>query len=184
MVDDRELWRKMAAGDAQAFDGWYRENGPRLRAFLRHLLGNQQAAEDVMQETFTQIWRRPQAYDPERGAPRAWLFGIARKQAAEWGRRHRPTEPLDIDSDGVDPGGAGRCHTEASTVMADALRRLPAEQRTLLWLREVEGQSYAELAAVLDIPVGTVRSRLFAAREALRAVWHSTQPEGGPHALR
>jgi RNA polymerase sigma-70 factor (ECF subfamily) len=66
--------------------------------------------------------------------------------------------------------------------MADALRQLPAEQRTLLWLREVEGQSYAELASILDIPVGTVRSRLFAAREALRAVWHGA-PQGVPHDL-
>ncbi len=187
MLDDRELWKKIAAGDAQAFDGWYCDNAPRLRAFLRHLLGNQQAAEDVMQETFTHIWRRPQAFDPERGPLRAWLFGIARKQAAEWGRKHRPTDSIDTDGvgpDGGDAGGARFCRTEASSVMADALRRLPSDQRTLLWLREVEGQSYAELAAILDIPIGTVRSRLFAAREALRAVWHSTQPEGGPHALR
>jgi RNA polymerase sigma-70 factor (ECF subfamily) len=55
--------------------------------------------------------------------------------------------------------------------MGDALNRLPEEQRTLLWLREVEGLSYAELALNLEIPVGTVRSRLFAAREALRKIW-------------
>ena len=65
---------------------------------------------------------------------------------------------------------------------SDLLRQLPAEQRSLLWLREVEGQSYAELAVILDIPIGTVRSRLFAAREALRAVWHSA-PEGVSHDL-
>lgn len=56
-------------------------------------------------------------------------------------------------------------------MMSDALQRLPEEQRTLLWLREVEGQSYTELALILDIPVGTVRSRLFMARHALRAIW-------------
>jgi RNA polymerase sigma-70 factor (ECF subfamily) len=66
--------------------------------------------------------------------------------------------------------------------MADLLSQLPAEQRSLLWLREVEGQSYAELAAILDIPIGTVRSRLFVAREALRAIWHSV-PHGVPHDL-
>jgi len=55
--------------------------------------------------------------------------------------------------------------------MADALSRLDPEQRALLWLREVEGQSYAELAEILEIPVGTVKSRLFAAREGLRGVW-------------
>ena len=72
--------------------------------------------------------------------------------------------------------------------MTDALRRLPPDQRTLLWLREVEGQSYSELAAILGIPIGTVRSRLFAAREALRTIWNQTpnqgpQKIGGTHAL-
>jgi RNA polymerase sigma-70 factor (ECF subfamily) len=57
--------------------------------------------------------------------------------------------------------------------MSDALRRLPEEQRTLLWLRAVEGQSYAELAMTLEIPVGTVSSRLFAAREELRRIWRA-----------
>ena len=59
------------------------------------------------------------------------------------------------------------------SVIGDAFRRLPEEQRSLLWLREVEGQSNAELAAILQIPVGTVNSRLFAAREELRRIWRS-----------
>jgi RNA polymerase sigma-70 factor, ECF subfamily len=175
LLDERELWKKIAAGDAQAFDGWYRETAPRLRGFLCHLLGNLQAAEDVMQDTYTHIWRRPQGFDPERGTLRAWLYGIARKQAAEWWRRQKLADPLEIES--TAPGRA-----ESFSVMADLLRQLPVEQRSLLWLREVEGQSYAELAAILDIPIGTVRSRLFAAREALRFVWHGA-PQGVPHDL-
>jgi RNA polymerase sigma factor (sigma-70 family) len=72
-----------------------------------------------------------------------------------------------------------------SSMIADAFDRLSSEQRTLLWLREVEGQSYAELATILEVPVGTVRSRLFAAREALRNVWHSERVEkGGPYEVR
>ncbi len=179
MIDERELWKKICAGDAQApqaFDAWYRETAPRLRIFLHHLLASPQAAEDVMQDTYTHIWRRPQGFDPERGTLRAWLFGIARKQAAEWWRRQKLTDPLTIEN-----AAAGRA--EASSVMADILRQLPTEQCSLLWLREVEGQSYTELAAILDIPIGTVRSRLFAAREALRAIWHSA-PQGVPHDLQ
>src|SRR4030088_1262849 len=65
--------------------------------------------------------------------------------------------------------------TEITSLVADAFRRLPEDQRSLLWLREVEGQSYAELAQILEIPVGTVRSRLFTAREELRMVWHATR---------
>jgi RNA polymerase sigma-70 factor (ECF subfamily) len=69
------------------------------------------------------------------------------------------------------------CRTEESSVMGDVLQRLPEKQRTLLWLREVEGLSYAELAENLKIPIGTVRSRIFAAREALRKIWLSTRTE-------
>jgi len=178
LLDERELWKKISAADTPVFDAWYREAAPRLRSFLCHLLGNLQAAEDVMQDTYTHIWRRPQGFDSDRGTLRAWLYGIARKQAAEWWRRQKPTDPLGSpEFENAAPDRA-----ESSSVMADLLRQLPAEQRSLLWLREVEGQSYAELAVILDIPIGTVRSRLFAAREALRAVWHSA-PEGVSHDL-
>jgi RNA polymerase sigma-70 factor (ECF subfamily) len=178
LLDERELWKKICEGDAQApqaFDAWYRETAPRLCIFLRHLLASPNAVEDVMQETYTHIWRRPEGFDPERGSLRAWLYGIARKQAAEWWRKQKPTDPLEFET-----GAPGRA--EASSVMADLLRQLPAEQRSLLWLREVEGQSYGELAVIFDIPIGTVRSRLFAAREALRAIWHRA-PQGVPHDL-
>lgn len=178
MFDDGELWKRISNSDAEVFDTWYRENAPRLRAFLRRLLESEQAAEDVMQETFTQIWRRPHGFDPARGTLRAYLFGIARKQAAEWSRKLKPAVELAFDP-------AAPCHIEDASILAQAFDRLGPEQRTLLWLREVEGHSYVELASILEIPIGTVRSRLFAAREALRAGWHGTpHPAGGPHGLR
>jgi RNA polymerase sigma-70 factor (ECF subfamily) len=136
-------------------------------AFLRRITGNQQAAEDVMQETFAQIWKRPNGFQPERGTLRAYLFGAARKRAAEWWRKNGRE-----NGTATQPDSAFR--TETGSLVGDAFQRLPEEQRTLLWLREVEGQSYEELATVLDIPVGTVRSRLFSAREELRRVWNGT----------
>ena len=75
------------------------------------------------------------------------------------------------------------CDPERGSAIADALDHLPEEQRTLLWLREVEGQSYAELAVILDIPVGTVRSRLFMARQALREIWLGAA-KGDSHEVR
>ena len=167
MADDRELWERICRGDAGAFDSFYREQGPRLRGFLRQVLGDPQAAEDVMQETFTQIWRRPNGFAPERGTLRAYLFGAGKKRAAEWWRR-QGERVADSNAE------SAPCKTETTSLVGDAFGRLPEEQRTLLWLREVEGQSYAELAEILGIPVGTVRSRLFAAREELRRVWHAT----------
>jgi RNA polymerase sigma-70 factor (ECF subfamily) len=170
LSNDRQIWDRIRQGDAQAFGEFYRQNAPRLEAFLRHVVGDQQAAEDIMQETFTQIWSRPNGFQPERGALRAYLFGIGRKRAAEWWRTQSP-------KGSVVEGAAIRALTETAAVVDDAFHRLPEEQRSLLWLREVEGQSYAELAESLDVPIGTVRSRLFAACEALRKLWRRPRPE-------
>jgi RNA polymerase sigma-70 factor (ECF subfamily) len=177
LLDDRELWKKISEGDAEAFDALYRESAARLRAFLNHLLGNVQAAEDVMQDTFAGFWRHPHGFDPERGSLRAYLFGMGRNRAAEWWRKQKPSESFSEE--------AAPCRTEKSSMVADAFNQLTNEQRTLLWLREVEGQSYTELAAILEVPVGTVRSRLFVARQALRSVWHGERiTKGGSHEVR
>jgi len=166
LADDRELWERICRGDVRAFDALYRTHAPKLEVFLRLILGNTQAAEDVMQETFAQIWRRPNGFEPERGTLRAYLFGAGRRRAADWWRKQEARNAPVRDE-------PAECKTETVSLVADAFGRLPEEQRTLIWLREVEGQSYAELAEVLEIPVGTVRSRLFAAREELRKVWQA-----------
>ncbi len=163
LADDREIWKR----DADSFEAFYRENAPRLQLFLRHVTGNPQAAEDIAQETFTQMWNRPNGFQSERGSLRAYLYGIARKRAADWWRQQGPSGHTKEDQISV-------CQTETVSIVGDAFRRLAEEQRVLLWLREVEGQSYAELALILEVPVGTVRSRLFAAREALRKIWLKT----------
>ncbi|HEX3985416.1 MAG TPA: sigma-70 family RNA polymerase sigma factor [Acidobacteriaceae bacterium] len=179
MLDDRELWKRISAGDAEAFAAWYRQTAPRLRAFLRHSTGAGHSVDDLMQDVYTQIWRHPQGFDPDRGTLRVWLFGIARKQAAEWWRRQRATDSLD-ENEPFQEAKPAQPLSETRSLLSDALNCLTAEDRTLLWLREVEGQSYAELAVILDVPIGTVRSRLFAARHALREIWHSNpQVKGG-----
>jgi RNA polymerase sigma-70 factor, ECF subfamily len=168
-VNDQELWDQIRRGDSAAFDSFYRENAPRVLAFLRQFLGSRQAAEDVMQETFTGIWQRPNGFMAERGTLRTYLFGIARKRAAEWWRKQTPSGlPVAEDS--------GVASAENASLFNDALSRLRPEQRILLWLREVEGKSYSELAEILNVPVGTVRSRLFAARHELRKLWLGPRP--------
>jgi len=170
VAGDHELWERIRERDASAFETFYRENAVRLCAFLRLVVGSPQVAEDLMQETFTQMWRSPNGFRPELGSLRAYLFGIGRKGAAEWWRKR-----------GGNPDERGEKREEAFveaaasfSAVGDAFGRLAEEQRSLLWLREVEGQSYAELAEILQIPVGTVKSRLFAAREELRRIWHSS----------
>ena len=170
MADDREVWKKISRGDEDAFDAFYRENVPGLCSFLRQITSSLSVAEDLAQETFTQIWNRPNGFNPDRGSLRGYLFGIGRKQALEWWRHQRPTES-ETEAKVETP------RTELCTAIGEALGHLPEDQRALLWLREVEGQSYGELAAILEIPIGTVRSRLFTAREALRNIWQEVRKQ-------
>ncbi len=166
MADDRELWDRLCRGDGRAFESLYQQYGSRIRSFVRHYVDSAQAAEDVSQETFLQIWKWPNGFDPERGPLKRYLFGIARKRAAQWLRERRI-----VAVDGAPEARAGG--SEATAALREALARLDPDSRGLLWLREVEGYSYAELAEILDIPVGTVKSRLFAAREQARRVWQA-----------
>jgi RNA polymerase sigma-70 factor, ECF subfamily len=154
-----------AFGDTKAFEKVYGDHFGRVRSFLRIYLGNSPVVDDVAQETFLQFWQRPNGFDPSRSTVRAYLFGIARKKAADWWRQQRT---------------AGAASSEASCgdgsqtlLLKDALDLLDPDLRNVLWLREVEGYSYDELAHILDIPVGTVKSRLFSAREQLRRDWKS-----------
>ena len=167
MAEDRELWARSRQGDGRAFEALYLRYAPKLEVFLRQVLGNQQAAQDVMQETFMQIWQRPNGFEAERGTLRAYVFGAGRKRAAEWWRKQAARKETVQDE-------PAECRTETASLVADALARLPQEGRSLIWLREVEGYSYAELAEILEIPVGTVRSRLFGVREELRKIWWAT----------
>jgi RNA polymerase sigma-70 factor (ECF subfamily) len=173
VADDSELWNRICRGDACAFNQFYLDNAPNLKRFLRRLLGETQAAEDMTQESFLQLWRRPNGYHPEKGLLRTYLFGIGRKRVAEWWRKRTPT------ADYPAPELADRNTTETSSLVGDAFSRLGPEQQTLLWLREVEGQSYAELAEILEIPVGTVKSRVFTAREELRRIWQMARAQKG-----
>jgi len=163
MPDDQELWDKIRGGDIDAFEGFYYQQAARLHRFLSRYLGDPTTAEDIAQEAFLQLWRRPDGFNPTRGTLKAYLFGIAAKRAADWCRHCPPESAALVDHAAL--------RSEAAMLISDALGRLEPEVRGLLWLREVEGHSYSELAEILDIPTGTVKSRLFAAREELRRVW-------------
>lgn len=166
MSDDLRLWEGLCRGEAKGFEDFYREQAARLRNFLHQYVGDAQVAEDLAQEAFLQLWRHPNGFHPGRGTLKAYLFGIARKRAADWWRR----QPARESPGSIQPM---KTENESRTVMGNALAQLLPELRSLLWLREVEGYSYAELAEILEIPLGTVKSRLFAAREELRRIWQT-----------
>ena len=168
MREDEALWVQVTHRNAKAFEQVYAENVASVRNFLGIYLRNASTVDDVAQETFLQFWQRPAKFDPSRSTLKTYLLGIARKRAADWWRHHQlATTPAEAIASSEGDG--------STLLLNDALQQLDPELRNVLWLREVEGYSYDELSRILDIPLGTVKSRLFSAREQLRRVWNSSE---------
>jgi len=163
--DEQRLWDGLRAGDPNLFQELYQLHFSPVRNFLRRYLGDGEVAKELTQEAFLQLWKHPNGFDPRRGTLKAYLFGIARNHAAQWLRRQPPQ-----DTEGHQQQTAPT--TQTNLIVEQLFARLNPDMRSLIWLREIEGYSYAELADILAVPLGTVRSRLFAAREALRRLWN------------
>jgi len=133
------------------------------------------AAEDVAQETFVKAWLALPKFRPAAGSFRAWLCRIALNQAIDAQRHDHPQQTLDewLPDRGRGPAEQAEAHLQAQTVRR-ALGQLPPASRAALVLSEYEGLSYAEIAAALDIPLGTVMSRLHYARRRLRELLLAT----------
>ena len=147
---------------------------PRLRRYARALVGERAAADDLVQDTLERAWSKLHLY--RRGSDlRAWLFTVMHNVHVNRLRATRPTDPLDDEM----PELAQRA-TQGDALMVRDLERavavLPLAQRQVLLLVALEDLSYEETARVLEIPIGTVMSRLARAREKLRLLM---QGKGG-----
>lgn len=142
---------------------------PRLRRYARALLGDPVAADDLVQDTLERAWVRCDQWR-DGSALRPWLFSIMHNLRIDQLRRQGPRMvEIDEEAEAV----ATRATQEDRIALADlaaAISLLPEEQRAVLLLVGLEGMSYAEVAAALDIPSGTVMSRLARGRERLRAL--------------
>lgn len=140
---------------------------PRLRRFARVLARRADAADDLVQETLLRAIAARGQFAPGTNL-RAWLYTILRHTRAAAARRDQRSPFLSPDIIPESTVSGGQEEREAMRDVATAFRRLPAIQREALWLVVVEGLDYAEAARVIDVPAGTLRSRLSRAREALR----------------
>jgi RNA polymerase sigma-70 factor (ECF subfamily) len=126
-------------------------------------------AEDVAQEAFIRAWLALPKYQKSAGSWRAWLCRIAINLAIDLHRRERPRLDLDDEMPDYQSGPAEQAEARATArIVRQALAQLPPASRAALVLCEYEGLSYAEIAQALDIPLGTVMSRLNYARHRLR----------------
>ncbi len=170
--EDRLLIAAMAAGQEAALRELFARHAPWLAARLRSALAAADV-EDVLQETFVAAWRGARGYRPD-GPVGAWLWGIARRQAALFLRRRGPAAAL---LPAALPGDSGQAGDPAEAVMSralldDALAALGPEgspEREAWRLMYVEDRPVAEVAKLMGVPEGTVKSRAHRARRLLRA---------------
>ena len=171
MEGDEGLARRAQGGDATAFGTLAERHVAAARRAARSVLFDPDDADDAVQDGMLAAWRNIGGYDP--GRPfRPWLLRIVVNAARDVARRRkvRRTEPLPMDR-ATDRAGPDT-HTLRSELrrqLSEALATLPERQRTVAVLFEVEGYAHAEIAALLGMPEGTVRSDLFHARRRLRA---------------
>ena len=140
---------------------------PRLRRFARVLVKRPDAADDLVQETLLRAMAARTQFALGTNL-RAWLFTILRHARAAEARRDARSPFLTAATLPEAPISGGQEERQAMRDLASAYRRLPSIQREALWLVVVEGMDYAEAAAVMGVPPGTLRSRLSRARDALR----------------
>lgn len=144
------------------------EHGPSLWRFVMRLTGDAALADDVVQETLLRAWRRPEVLDQSESSARAWLFTVARNLVIDEHRSARARHEIATDHL---PERATADQTDAildSWLIADALASLSADHRAVVICAYYRGLSVADSARLLDIPEGTVKSRLHYALRALR----------------
>jgi RNA polymerase sigma-70 factor (ECF subfamily) len=162
---DPQLIRAAASGDLDAFEQIVRLHQQHVWRFLRKLLADDAAAEDVTQETFIRVYRRLPSFTFQSSFS-TWLLQVARNAGIDELRARRRRARLPTALAPALTGRAG--DTGQARVEIDAaLATLPVDLRETLLLVEVLGLRYAEAATVLDVPLGTVKSRMHAARSRL-----------------
>ncbi|MBI4669052.1 MAG: sigma-70 family RNA polymerase sigma factor [Elusimicrobia bacterium] len=172
--DDSEIIRQCLGGRPQAFAGLVSRYKNQVFSLIRRLIDNPTDAEDVAQETFIKAYKGLASFDPARSFA-SWLFAIAHHAAIDFLRARKP-RAISIDEEGfVEPAEASPA---LDVLTGQALRQdaivelfssLPPLYREILFLRHKEMLDYKEIADVLNLPAGTVKIRLFRARQMLRA---------------
>ncbi len=193
--------RRLRKGDDDAFLEFYRRHQGGLYRYAVHMAGRPEAAADIVQETFMTLIRQAGRFDEQKGAPAAFLYGIARNHMRKLREKEGRYVPLPEEEESSQAGervaatvrtnGNGHCSGRiggAETVLddleraeiverlRDAVLTLPDHYREPVTLCDLEGKSYGEASVLLQCPVGTVRSRLNRARSMLL---EKLRPSGG-----
>jgi RNA polymerase sigma-70 factor, ECF subfamily len=167
-ADEDKLLLSVARGDVVALRDLYRAFEKPLFTLGMRWLHDAELAGELVQEVTVRIWRRASSFDPERGASSSWIFGIARNVASDIARA-RGRDPIPV----AEPrSGEAEPWDQDSAwegwQVAKALRALPPDQQRTIELAYVQQYTHSEIAKELDVPLGTVKTRLYQGLKRLR----------------
>ena len=182
---DDELMADLAAGDIAALEQLYDRYSALVFSVSLRVLADRQLAEDVTQEVFLRLWRRPESYDPARGRLLSWLMSVTRNRAIDERRRltrrtrtedqsDEPTADL-REMDGRDDPQLAASLADVRRAVRTAMDSLPPAQRRVIELAYFAGLTQTEIAERTGVPLGTVKTRVRLAMRKLR----DTLDEGG-----
>ena len=173
LSSDVELLRRIAASrDRHAFGQLFDQYAPRVKSFMMRKGASPDQAEDLVQETMIAVWNKASLYSAERGGVSTWIFTIARNLRIDRLRREKSSmftdiEDFDAESEDVAQDEA-MSRDQEDALVARALAQIPQEQRELLILSYVDDLPQSEIAQRLQIPLGTVKSRMRLAYNRMR----------------
>jgi len=177
-LEDEELMQRLFYRDLQAFRALYSRYGNLVYSASLRIVRDAQIAEDMAQEIFLRIWRKPESYEPRRGRFVTWLTSVTRNRAVDEVRRRarrsrHELPPADEERDLPDPAGndpalAAEAADQRRRILA-ALAGLPPEQREIIELAYFGGLTQVEIAERLQQPLGTVKTRTRLGMQKLRA---------------
>lgn len=167
--------------DEAAFALIYEYYAGRIKAFLMGKAMNEDTAEELTQEIMLTVWRRAESYDPAKAAASTWLFTIARNRRIDYLRGNSRVEVelddeiLDIETTASDLQARYVAQEQSAVELRSAFDALPKEQREVMQLSYFKGQSHGDIAKLLSLPVGTVKSRIRLAMQTVRKELQGSQ---------
>lgn len=167
LMREEELMRRIGQGDAEAFERLYELYKRPIANLLYRLCFDRALVDDLMQEVFLRVWRGAGSF---RGQSRVstFIFQVAYNVYINESRRRREKLGEDLSRETVRQPADDLIRDELQAKVRQAVQELPEHERAALMLSEYNGLKYQEIAEVLDIPVGTVKSRIFSALQRLR----------------
>jgi RNA polymerase sigma-70 factor (ECF subfamily) len=182
---DEDLMQLVRRNDARAFEIVYDRHATAAFSLAYRMVGSRSAAEDVVQEAFVSLWRSGARYDRSRGSVRTWVLGIVHNRAIDGLRRSMVHDKRRASDEGIEERFAAKERTEAEVARRDEAREvqavlgtLPAEQSRAIELAYFGGFTHAEIASMLDTPIGTVKGRIRLGLEKMRGQLAGLNPEG------